>query len=89
MADYPLNEIVDMIMILGECHGVYAHAAKLYARRYPIKRHPTSFMISELTARARNGQLHCQRRNYQYDVQDAHVLIILATIYIDPHISSR
>jgi len=89
MADYPPNEIVDMIMILGECHGVYAHAAELYARRYPNRRHPTDFRINELTARARNGQLHRQRRHYQYDVQDARVLTILATIYIDPHISSR
>jgi len=77
MADYPSNEIVGMIMILGECH-VYAHAAELYARRYP-NRHPTDFRISELTARARNGQLHRQHRHYQYDVQNARVLTILAS----------
>jgi len=23
MADYPPNEIVDMIMILGQCHGMF------------------------------------------------------------------
>ncbi|OXU18253.1 hypothetical protein TSAR_005806 [Trichomalopsis sarcophagae] len=40
MADYGPNEIVDMIMILGESRNNYAAAARIYAERYPIRRHP-------------------------------------------------
>ncbi|OXU18391.1 hypothetical protein TSAR_002064 [Trichomalopsis sarcophagae] len=42
MADYGPNEIVDMIMILGESRNNYAAAARLYAERYPNRRHPSA-----------------------------------------------
>jgi len=35
MADYRPNEIVDMIMILGESRNNYATATRLYVERYP------------------------------------------------------
>ena len=35
MADYPPNEIVDMILVLGESQNNYRSAAQLYAERYP------------------------------------------------------
>jgi len=38
MVDYRPNEIVDMIMILGESRNNYA-IARLYAERYPNRRH--------------------------------------------------
>ena len=40
MADYPPNKIVDMILVLGESQNNYRGAARLYAERYPDKRHP-------------------------------------------------
>lgn len=89
MADYPPNEIVDMIMILGECHGVYVHAAALYAERYPNRRHPTYITIRDLTARAREGRLHRERRHHEYGENDNRVLTVLALVHLNPHISSR
>ncbi|OXU18390.1 hypothetical protein TSAR_002063 [Trichomalopsis sarcophagae] len=50
MADYGPNEIVDMIMILGESRNNYAAAARLYAERYPNRRHPNkAFNLSNVT----------------------------------------
>jgi len=40
MADYPPNHIVDMIMVLAECHNNYRAAARQYAERFPLKRRP-------------------------------------------------
>lgn len=34
MADYPPNEIVDMILVLGASQNNYRGAARLYAERY-------------------------------------------------------
>jgi len=67
MADYRPNEIIDMIMTLGESRNSYAAAARLYAERYPNKRHPSNVTIQTLTQRARNGTLTRQRRHHQYD----------------------
>jgi len=52
MADYRPNEIVDMIMILGESRNNYAAAARLYAERYPNRKHPSNVTIQTLTQRA-------------------------------------
>jgi len=39
MANYLPNEIVDMIRILGEAGNNYSAAGRLYAERYPNRRH--------------------------------------------------
>ncbi|OXU20714.1 hypothetical protein TSAR_002883 [Trichomalopsis sarcophagae] len=49
MADYPPNEIVDMILVLGERQNNYRGAARLYAERYPDRRHPDDRAIRRLT----------------------------------------
>lgn len=89
MADYQPNEIVDMIMILGESHNNYRAAARLYTARFPDRRHPDHRAISRLTQRAREGHMVRQRRNHEYDENDPNVITVLAAIYLDPHTSSR
>jgi len=42
MADYRPNEIVDIIMILGENRNNYAGAVRLYAEHYPNRRYPSN-----------------------------------------------
>ena len=64
MADYLPSEIVDMILILGECHINYATASRLYAERFPGRRHPTNLTINTLTERARKGILVRERRHH-------------------------
>jgi len=55
MANYP-NEIVDMIMILGESRNNYAAAARLHAERYPNRRHPMS-QFKELEMKLANADI--------------------------------
>lgn len=89
MTDYPPYEIVDMIMILGECQGVYVRAAALYAECYPNRRHPTNNTIRDLTTRAREGRLYRERRRHEYGENDNRILTVLAVVHLNPHISSR
>jgi len=69
MAEYPPNEIVDIIMILGEYHNNFRAAARPYAERFLIRRHPNHRTIrrvlSYVTERARSGHLAHQRRRHE------------------------
>jgi len=48
MPDYTRNEVVDIIMILGECRGNY-RAARLYCMRFSDRRqHPTDIVIAKI-----------------------------------------
>jgi len=38
MADYPPNEIIDIIMVLGQCNNNYCLAARQYAEQFPNNR---------------------------------------------------
>lgn len=87
--DYPAGEIVDIIMVLGQCNGNYCAAQRTYAELYPLRRHPTDRTIRRLTQRARGGHLIRQRRKHEYDENDARVVTILASVHLDPHISTR
>jgi len=77
MTDYPPKEIVDMILILGECHNNYYAASRLYAERFPGRRHPNNTTIQRLTQRTRNGHLVRQRRCHDYDENDARAVAVL------------
>ncbi|XP_011883581.1 PREDICTED: uncharacterized protein LOC105570750 [Vollenhovia emeryi] len=89
MADYTPTEIVDILLILGECLRNYRAAALLYAVRYPNRRHPNDTVIRNLELRAREGHLHRQRQRSVYDEDDERVLTILACVHLNPHISTR
>jgi len=58
MPDYTSNEIVDIIMVLGECHNNYRQATVLYRNNnwFPHRRHPNHYMISRLVLRRRQHQ---------------------------------
>ncbi|KYM96684.1 hypothetical protein ALC62_12648 [Cyphomyrmex costatus] len=74
MADYQPEDIIAMIMVLGESHNNYRAAARLYAERFPDRRHPDHRTISTLTERARGGHMVRYRRRHEYDENDARVL---------------
>ncbi|KYQ47251.1 hypothetical protein ALC60_13736, partial [Trachymyrmex zeteki] len=47
------NEIVDILLILGECNRNYRRASRRYAELYPNRRHPSAqqmINISKLLA---------------------------------------
>jgi len=89
MAEYPPNEIVDIIMILGECHNNFRAAARQYAERFPIRRQSNHRIIRRVTEKARGGHLARQRRRHEYENENARTVTILAATYLDPHISSH
>lgn len=90
MSNYPPNEIVDILLILGECHRNYKLAARVYAQRYPDRRHPADRQIRNIEIRSRRNLLHRQRqRNRLQNNNNPRVLTILGLIHNNPHISIR
>lgn len=90
MVDYPPSEVVDMLMILGECRGNFNAAANLYRDRYPARRHPNRSRIKNLTSRARDGNMRRrQRTRQQYGDNDPRVLTLLALVFLNPQYSTR
>lgn len=90
MSNYPPNEVVDILLILGECHRNYRRAARVYAQRYPDRRHPAHQQIRNIEIRSRRNPIHRQRqRNRLQNNNDPRVLTILGLVHVNPHISIR
>lgn len=90
MADYPSSVIVDILLVLGECHRNYHAASRVYRDRYPERQqHPNHSVIRKLERKARQGHFGRQRAHHEYDENDPRVLVILAAIHLDRHTSSR
>jgi len=85
------NEIVDIILVLGEARRNYCRAQKLHRNRYPFKRLPNAMQIRRILLRERR-RIHKRNRkqiNAEEDVSDLRVLTVLAMINLNPHISTR
>ncbi|EFN72091.1 hypothetical protein EAG_09942, partial [Camponotus floridanus] len=48
---YGNQELVDMLLIYGECHKNQRRAAALYAERFPERRHPRHGFFHNLCER--------------------------------------
>jgi len=53
MVAYSSNEIVNIILVLGEAGWNYCRAERLYHNRYPFKRHPNTMQIRKILLRKR------------------------------------
>lgn len=51
---YTRSEKIDMLLIFGECRQNSTDAARLYAERYPNRRHPTRHYFPKLVQKMRN-----------------------------------
>lgn len=87
MADYQPNEIVDIIRILGETGNNYSAAERLYAERYPNRRHPCRKTIRKLTERAQQGSLKRIRQKSGPNAEKS--LVVLDAAVLNPQISTR
>jgi len=47
MSNYPPNKVIDILLILDECHRNYKRTARVYAQRYPDCRHLTDRQIPQ------------------------------------------
>lgn len=54
MADYPPNEIVNMIRILGKVKNNYSVAERLY-EKFPDRRHPDERIMKKVCDRAKQS----------------------------------
>ncbi|CAL1678200.1 unnamed protein product [Lasius platythorax] len=90
MANYIPSEVVDVLLVLGECLQNYREASRVYRNRYPERKHPNHSEIRYLEQRARQGHLRRYQEHRVYNNEDdVRVLVILATIHLNPHTSSR
>lgn len=90
MANYSADEVVEILLTLGECNRNYRAAARLYAERFPNQRHPSHRQIFNIVRRCRRNNLHRQRRqNRNLNNNDARLIAVLAMVHLDPHVSTR
>lgn len=90
MANYDPNEVVDILLTLGECRKNYRQAAILYAERYHGRRHPSYQEIINIERRSRSNALARQRqRNRNVNRNDPRLVAVLGMVHMDPHISTR
>lgn len=85
------EEMVDMLLLYGECHQNATRAAQLYAQRYPNRRHPTRPTFTNIVNRLRaTGRLSprtriCSKRR----THEAAEVAVLAATAVNPHVSCR
>lgn len=87
------EESADMLLILGECHGNFSAAERLYRERYPHRQPQSRMVFQRLFTRVRaSGSVHPShnRQNViRRPVRDDRSADILAAVTVDPHISTR
>jgi len=87
---FPPNEVVDILLILDECHRNHRRAACVYAQQYPDRQHLAYRQIRNIEIRSRRNPFHRQRqRNRLQNNNNSRVLTILGLIHINSHISIR
>jgi len=88
MSNYPSNEVVDILLILDECHRNYRRAARVNAQRYLDRWHPTDRQIRNIEIRSRKNPFYRQgQRNRLQNNNNPRVFTILGLIHINSRIS--
>lgn len=89
---YSATEIVDILLTLGECRGVYQAAARSYRERYRNRqRHPSAAVIRNIERSCRRGRIVRRQppRRQGIPPDNPRAIAILAMIHMNPHISIR
>lgn len=86
MAVHSSNEIVDIILVLGEAGQNYCRVERLYRNRYPFRWYLNAIQIRILLRERRR----IRKRNRKQINADPLVLAVLAAMRnLNPHISTR
>ncbi|EZA50283.1 hypothetical protein X777_11294 [Ooceraea biroi] len=76
--------------ILGECRGNYRAAAQLYRQRFPNRyQHPADVVIARIERRERQRPPISRQCRRVSERDDPRVLVVLAMLNLNPHISVR
>jgi len=86
MTDYLLTIIVDIIIEYGKSNENARECARLYALRFPNRRHPFRQTISNLIARA-HGRLRRQQKKKDCTKETVLNIAILGMVAFNPHVS--
>lgn len=88
---YENQELVDMLLIFGECHKNQRQAAVLYAERFPDRRHPGHGFFRNLYVRlCEHGSLHASRKPHRIPARAEETVNTVRTALLnDPHTSTR
>ena len=91
MPDYSANEIVDILLILGQCRRNYREASRLYRVRFPQRQHPAHTVIRDIELRGRQGNFVRRRRTLnEHDHENIpRFLTVLAMVHLNVHVSLR
>jgi len=87
MTDYLSTEIVNIIIEYGRNNENTRECARLYALRFPNRRHPSRQTISNLIARAHDGRLRRQRKKKDCTEETVLNIAILGMVAFNPHVS--
>lgn len=89
---YPRNELVDMLLAAGRAEENMYEASRLYAERFPDRRHPKANVFSRLLERVREtGIVDYKKpefRNPRVCHQENENLVMQCVVE-NPHISTR
>lgn len=91
-AFYRNEELVDMLLIYGECHKSQRRAAELYGQRFPDRRHPGHGFFHSLFARlCQHGMLHASTRprNVRRARTQEEINAVREAVLANPHTSTR
>jgi len=87
MVNYSLNEVVDILLTLGECNRNYKCAFRHYAELYSNRHHPSAWQVINIKRKA--NTLHFQRQINKFPNNNDFRLLTAFEhgIYFNPHIS--
>lgn len=89
MPHYSQNEIVDILLVLGECRLNYRRASRLYRERFPRRTHPNHRQIQFLEVRQRGRVIQRQRPRRIPAHDDPRVIAVLGMVAMNVHVSLR
>lgn len=89
--NYSKEEMVDMVFLLGECFKNCFLASRMYAERYPHRRHPNVHVFERVRERfERTGSINHERKERaKRTLIEENEFQVLASVVEDPHTSTR
>lgn len=86
---YSNQEAHEMMLILGECRGIFAEAARVWHVRYPDRTAHSRNVFSRLSRRVRNEGIiqphHNKGRQIRRRVRNGKAPDVIASVHVSPH----
>lgn len=92
MTTYSHCEKIDMILVIGECNENCLLASRVYAQKYPNRRHPNRRSLENLLqVFRRTGSVCCQKPERQRPItgNEENHFVVIESLIENPHTSQR